>query len=528
MSKFLCIPRIKTKTLTAEETKSRILEVKFLCLKSVSNKSKLRARNNKALRGLLSTLRDIKRDELQLSGTDDIILCSIKLLAYYEAELHKTDNGFCDWKRRRDYKIALLCYNEILRLFIPEKSEEIVDSVVQVLHEERFWHWENLCWELARGLLEQGVGGSPFVEALLDRLENEKTGFFDARAIVRILYEILDVHSWSKDQKTVSTIERLLKLYYASLSGKKLDDVPPYAPLRRGLEVCLRHTIKNLGNEHLLVVVYHMCVWSIGENTSDMTILDFGSTLEYAAYMHDTGLYKDTLTSKIFPILMRMIASSNRLVSLLGNRVMHHLLDRHGNRSQFDTPKVFFENTSFDLRINDYDKQDKYFLERNREILHDSLVHGIMKHCAIRLNLESVYCTICLIAVEVPCGFTAAALVCLLMNLQDLTLEQNQMSRDISCHIHATVIAVMSLLCWIHEAKVFYTYVNEIMMQRAQSAPHLNPPIKSRYRFAIHDIIWDKPEFFFVDWEARYGLWKCFRLRKEHRRITDESLKQNP
>ncbi|XP_043273984.1 uncharacterized protein [Venturia canescens] len=497
MSKFLCIPRLKTKELTHKDIKSRIREIKILRLKIVSKDSKFQERNSRALRSLITILRESKRSELQLVSTRDIISCSVTLLSHYEEKLHRTEGGFCDWRRRRDYKIALFCYNEILRSFIPEKTQEIVNSLVEVMHKEKLWHWEHLCWELSRGLLQQGVGGSPFVDALLDFVENEMTGFYDARAIVRILYEILDVYTWSKDQRTVSTIERLLKLYYASLSGNKTDDVPPYAPLRRG------------------------------DNTSDVTILDFGSTLEYAAYMHDTRLYKDTLTSNIFPVLMRMIASTNRLVSLLGNRVIHHLLDRHENRTQFDTPKIFFENMSFDLRVSRYDKQDKHFLQVNRQILHDSLVHGIMKHSAIRLNLESVYCTICLIAVEVPCGFTAAALVCLVMNLQDLTLEQSDLSRHISCHIHATVIAIMSLLCWIHEAKVFYTCVNKIMMQRAQWAPHLNPPIKPRYRFAIHHVLWDKPEFFFVDWEARYGLWKCFRLREEHRRITDDSLNKN-
>lgn len=52
-------------------------------------------------------------------------------------------------------------------------------------------------------------------------------------------------------------------------------------------------------------------------------------------------------------------------------------------------------------------------------------------------------------------------------------------------------------------------------MERAQWAPHLNPPLATHYDFAIHHVLWDKPELFFIDWEVRFGLWKCFRLQTE-------------
>lgn len=52
------------------------------------------------------------------------------------------------------------------------------------------------------------------------------------------------------------------------------------------------------------------------------------------------------------------------------------------------------------------------------------------------------------------------------------------------------------------------------MERRAEWAPHLNPPLKPSYEYAQHHILWNKPELFFEDWEARYGLWKCFRVKK--------------
>jgi len=132
------------------------------------------------------------------------------------------------------------------------------------------------------------------------------------------------------------------------------------------------------------------------------------------------------------------------------------------------------------------------------------------------MNIEVTYCTICLIAIEVPCGFTAAALACLAMNVQEIILQQQDNRVEEACHIHATIISIMSFICWIHKAKIFYSYTNRIVMERAQWAPHLNPPIQSQYNFALHHVLWNKPELFFVDWEVRYGLWKCFRLTDIH------------
>lgn len=480
----------------------------------------------KALRGVAEILRDGTRSQLQLVGPRDIVFCVVKILFYFEDEFHRAE-GACDWKRRRDYRIARACYHDLLRSFVPQQSTRVVDALVEIVHEERLWHWEDLCRDLALGLLEYGVGGAVIAHALMNRIEAESTGVRDARAIVRVLYEILDVYNWPKSEETVDTVERLLGLYHDSLSDNNVDEARPRAPLRKGLEVCVRHAIKHLHNDDLLVVIYRMCCWSVNDETTDGTILDFGSTLEYAAYVHEPRLYRDTFDERLFDVLMRMLSSTNRLVSLLGNRVIQYLLDRRGNRSQFDTPKIFFEGMQFDLKINECVKEDKYFLQKKRQIFHDSVLNSMINHCSTRLNLECTYCTVCIIAVEVPCGFTAAALVCLAMNFQDVTFEHPGIRREASYHIHATVMAIMSLLCWIHEAKIFYSYVNKIMTERAQWAPHLNPPIKARYSFAVHHILWDKPEFFFVDWEARYGLWKCFRLRESQQRSKDDGTRKS-
>lgn len=71
-----------------------------------------------------------------------------------------------------------------------------------------------------------------------------------------------------------------------------------------------------------------------------------------------------------------------------------------------------------------------------------------------RANVENTFTSLSLVLVEVPCGFTAAAIVCLTMAIQEVTLSDQSMELDASHRIHATVMSLMSLVCWVHNASV--------------------------------------------------------------------------
>ncbi|GAB1862374.1 Protein EFR3-like protein A [Camponotus japonicus] len=471
---------------------------------------------DKILDKIVRIVKNATREQLQSHHPGVLITCALKTLLHYEDLLH-TDR-LCEWKRRRRFKITRDCYHALLKSYLPERSPDIVETIVEAVHRDRLWKFETFCFELMCSILNVSrASGGLIIHAIWDKLSSPEISVEDARGIVRVLYELLDVYEWPATQDTVVTIERMLGLFHASIiarltltSGFSIS--VPHANLKKGLEVCLRNTIKHLPNDQLLVIVQHMCSWTVAAGATDDFVLEFGSTLEYAAYTHRAGLYEQTLTPTIFPLLMRMVGSASRLTSLLGNRVLQYLLDRKENRAVFDTPRIFFEHTRLNLRVAAYREEDRSFFKLHRELLHDSLLKSLANHSDIRMNLEMTYCTMCLIAVEVPCGFTAAALVCLAMNLQEIALQRHSGPLEAACHMHATIISIMSFICWIHKAKVFYNYVNRIVMERAQWAPHLNPPIQSQYNFAVHHVLWNKPELFFVDWEARYGLWKCFRL----------------
>lgn len=500
--------RLHNGPLTDDRLMSEIHKVYRICFARVRNVKHVRSRYEKGLSKLRMIIRRITLIQLKSQKPKILVHCSVRLLIYYQNVIYNRES-ICNWKLRRQYRMATNCYLDLLTLYVSVDEPEVVSAVVDVIENEDLFVYHNLPLELLNALMSVKVPGFTVINALWDKVEDPETTVELSRGVIRTLYEFMDSYDWPPTQETARSLERLLSIYRASIG---LQGASRHKLVKKGLKICLQRTVEHLDNDHILLAIRHMCSWAVDESIRDEDVLEFGSSLEYAAFKHETNLFAETLTADIFSLLTRMIASLSRLVSLLGNRVMQYLLDRGDNRSRFETPEIFFEDTQYDINLRKYQREDKLFLKNNRAELHDSLIKGMLYHCETRLNLESSYCTICLLAVEVPCGFTAAALVCLVMNLQDRTMEREDIRRQVTFHIHACVIAVLSLLCWIHGAKVFYQYVNKIMMERAQWAPHLNPPIQSHYYFATHHVLWDKPELFFVDWEARYGLWKCFRL----------------
>lgn len=80
----------------------------------------------------------------------------------------------------------------------------------------------------------------------------------------------------------------------------------------------------------------------------------------------------------------------------------------------------------------------------------------LLKTNYFRIHLESAYTTMAIFVVEVPCGYTAAVLVCLVMTIQEATISNDSIELECSNRIHALVMSIMSLVCWVHNACVRY------------------------------------------------------------------------
>lgn len=162
------------------------------------------------------------------------------------------------------------------------------------------------------------------------------------------------------------------------------------------------------------------------------------------------------------------------------------------------------------LKVGKYDIKDKLFIRYHREKLNNNLLKAIKRHGTNIVNLKTIYTIVCCMVLEVPCGLTAAAAACIVMAIQDQALNGENIPAPCRYWLHAVVVSIMSLICWVHKGPVLYTYVNHIVARRAKEAPQLNPPLMYFYKIGRHHVTWNKPTLFFEDWELRYALWKHF------------------
>ncbi|CAG9773186.1 unnamed protein product [Ceutorhynchus assimilis] len=186
----------------------------------------------------------------------------------------------------------------------------------------------------------------------------------------------------------------------------------------------------------------------------------------------------------------------------------------HTIKFNFLVFRVFLRGVYYNIKIAKFSARDRKYYKRHRTDIYRVLMTGLKNHYDIKINLDNMYTYLAIICVEIPASYVAVSIVSFAMSMQEFILRTNPPNTVACHHVHAIVMSLLSLVCYVHKAEVFYTYVTSIMERRSDSAPHLNPPLKVVYKYAQHHVLWNKSDLFFEEWEARYGLWKCFRTSK--------------
>lgn len=352
-----------------------------------------------------------------------LIKCVIKCLVRYSYHTKmKFQLSVSEKKSISKYNISLKNYKKLIIFYKSDYSEEILKTVVNLIHQQKLWKMRRLCFELFLGLYNCGYNESLICNEICNEIER-KDEFLDDRdykAMAKVLYQLLDVCNWAKTSETELFIERLMNLYFKSLHNPTDENYDPFFDKLRGsLELCVTHIISHISQDHVLIIIQQLSSWSVRSDLNPRVILNYGSVLVFAAQYHKNHLLINTFTPNVFPLIMQMISSDLQFVSLLGNRVFQSLIDRNFIKSFFNTPQIFFPHVKKNFKVKNPDAQDVKFLMDNREIIHKSLLKSIINHRSKRSNLETAYCTLCLLVLEIPCGFSATAMCCLMMNLQE-------------------------------------------------------------------------------------------------------------
>ncbi|XP_071052074.1 uncharacterized protein [Onthophagus taurus] len=503
--RFLNCFKPKVSTFTKDDLQDSVLRLHKYCLTHLLDSYRVHLNRLKGVYLLNEVVRKVNLGDLKVSQVVRIIWCGISIVHHFHIRL-KVGSGLSEWTRRRQAHNANTCFEHLMTLLLPDMYSVVIHSMVTFFEEARLWGTELLCTQLLEVVISHSHEQSKAMNVLLDIVEQSNP--IVAKKILRVIYFLLEKDYWSV--MDLGLVSRFLDMYKESIIPDEQNQ--DYTFISKGLELCLRALFCKIKKDFLYHAIDVMLSWCLTYNFPNEILLDFGNVIEFASVTYKANLLSDYFSANTVNHIFVLIQSDNVLKSLLGTRIFQHLINRHGNKTIFDVPKIFFQNGHFNINTGIYDTQDKEFLKKYRELIHNSLLISVQNHgLRSRINIESLYCVVALLVVEIPCGYTAAAMACLMMAIQELTISASGVELECTNRIHAIVMSVMSLICWIHNAEIFYDYLNTILHRRAELAPHLNPPLQVLYQYARNHVLWNKPDLFFEDWEVRYGLWKCFR-----------------
>nr|CAI5853013.1 unnamed protein product [Callosobruchus analis] len=406
--------------------------------------------------------------------------------------------------QRVDIAYCVTMYSQLIEKLNVLSLRLALNAVITFYMEGKLWDVDFNCMDL--------------ISRCLNRLPDAEVGFNDilrymkigsttkpqhSRHIMVVLYEVVKLIEWRSvpPESVDNFMKKLLDMLQCN-SEYKIPTRFNCLALRKGIRMCICNMIEVLWKKRLVKL----------PNQSPSIQRTFSNLARMLAAQYRKRTSRPFSEKGLMPLIFGLFFCREPSLNVLAMTIWRSLLDADNTGHIFQCPRVYFEDALYEIPYCRVHYEDKAFFKSVQRFIFESIVYGI----ASSTDREILCCyheTIALTMVTVRCNAAASCFVAVGMAVQEyaFTITKSQLVR--SHHLHAFVLSIMTLVCYVFHAKIFYKYVTSVMQNRAEWAPHLNPPIQKSYKYAAHHILWNRPDLFFEDWEVKHGMWKCFRVK---------------
>lgn len=440
-----------------------------------------------------------------------IVRCSLILIQAFVAHFKTSKSFFRKHFVKQPFGDAESHFSLLMSLLIPEKLDVVIGTIMEFLRTEQLWRVECVCSEIFRTLLFCQAPPEILLDQTLDYIEDmiklDRNG--DSLHAVRVLHLIVGE---SFATMTEAGVHRLLYLYHLSVAMEGNQ----YFLLRTGFKAVLVKLLRAISACEIAKLFPEFIELTFHSNLTKIEMKYFGLTLRNGIARLKALPISQNLKPEILKSLLDEMKSDCDIKSFIATLYLSLIMDHYNNYERFSSPMIFHEHTSYDITKGSSDDiETRNIIESFRDSFEKAIITLIKIHSVKRDNLNAIYSLMCVIIVNVPCGFMVTFVVCILMNLQKYLITESQNLDQVQLnHLHAMIASILTLICWVTRAKSLTKYVHGVINLRYDSAPHLNPPVMDFYQYADHHLH-HKNELFFDSWELRYCLWKHFRLDEE-------------
>ncbi|XP_012530283.1 protein EFR3 homolog cmp44E [Monomorium pharaonis] len=177
--------------------------------------------------------------------------------------------------------------------------------------------------------------------------------------------------------------------------------------------------------------------------------------------------------------LLRMSLAADAQMRLLVQKIFHTLIDRRRNITKLAKPTV--NVAELDLVIEKASRPDVIFIRKHGPEIYLALYESLELSSNTVENVESIYTTLALLAIELASEETVLELLRLVLSLQDLALTSSQISLPLKFNLHAIVISLLVLISYVCNITALMDYAAKVIEARQNDSPHLLPDLQSQY-----------------------------------------------
>ncbi|KAL1514341.1 hypothetical protein ABEB36_003614 [Hypothenemus hampei] len=220
--------------------------------------------------------------------------------------------------------------------------------------------------------------------------------------------------------------------------------------------------------------------------------------------------YQTIHLNTTFPVsflepLLRMTLAPDAEMRLLVQKILHTLMDRHGNLDKLC--KTTLNILDLDLNIEKCSRPDLIFINKHGPMIYDALYSSLQMDSNTPENIEAIYTTLALLCVELASTDTVIDLLQLLLGIQSMALTSTTLSNTQKFNLHVLVISLFVLISDVVNIQVLSDYAMRLVEARKEEAPHSLPEMLSHYPADLEPI--NKMPHLLIDQMAVYDYLKA-------------------
>ncbi|RTG90006.1 protein EFR3 [Schistosoma bovis] len=203
-------------------------------------------------------------------------------------------------------------------------------------------------------------------------------------------------------------------------------------------------------------------------------------TMLTVATQYKTVAISNALNSDFLNLLLRGVAiDPDPVIRIIVQKILHTLIDRHGNTEQLLTVRIYGENGLSNYFILEKpERQDILFMKKTGVLFIENIYHQLLDPSNKVDNLEYLSCTVGLVALEMGAEQVITELFRLILAVQTKIIDENTyMPLTHRCALHALLASTITLLVQLINLQSLSEHIYTVIQRRRDIAPWLLPSV---------------------------------------------------